>query len=242
VLAAAEATGARLASMENVYTYGRPAGRVLTENLPDRAHTKKDECAAGWPANFSPRTTPDASKWQSAAPQTTSAHAAAPSPTWATASFRAALAGKTATLLGDPDQPHTYTYTYIPGIGEGLAILGEHPDAPVRCDTPLPALADKGYDGAGAGIQTPTEGANLHPDNAARNEALGCLRAQGERGIALLKARWKALNRIRLCRSASAPSPPQRSCSPPPNDQSGEKTSLLRKTSDSRRCVGGSTY
>jgi nucleoside-diphosphate-sugar epimerase len=34
----------------------------------------------------------------------------------------------TATLLGDPDQPHTYTY--IPDIGEGLAVLGEHPDAP----------------------------------------------------------------------------------------------------------------
>jgi nucleoside-diphosphate-sugar epimerase len=41
--------------------------------------------------------------------------------------FPAALAGSTATVLGDPDQPHTYTY--IPDIGEGLAVLGEHPDA-----------------------------------------------------------------------------------------------------------------
>jgi hypothetical protein len=40
----------------------------------------------------------------------------------------AALAGKTASVLGDADQPHTYTY--IPDIGEGLAVLGEHPDAP----------------------------------------------------------------------------------------------------------------
>jgi len=63
----------------------------------------------------------------------------------------------------------------------------------------LPAPADKGYHGAGAGVLTPTKGSNLHPDNAARNELLGCLRAQGERGIALLKTRWKALNRIRLC-------------------------------------------
>jgi nucleoside-diphosphate-sugar epimerase len=44
--------------------------------------------------------------------------------------FPAALAGKTASVLGDPDQPHTYTY--IPDIGEGLAVLGEHPDAPGR--------------------------------------------------------------------------------------------------------------
>jgi hypothetical protein len=37
------------------------------------------------------------------------------------------MLGETATVLGDPDQPHTYTY--IPDIGEGLAVLGEHPDA-----------------------------------------------------------------------------------------------------------------
>jgi hypothetical protein len=63
----------------------------------------------------------------------------------------------------------------------------------------LPTLADKGYDSAGAGVLTPTKGGNLHPDNLARDRLLGCLRAQGERGIALLKTRWKALNRIRLC-------------------------------------------
>ena len=42
--------------------------------------------------------------------------------------FPSALAGKTASVLGDLDQPHTYSY--IPDIGEGLAVLGEHPDAP----------------------------------------------------------------------------------------------------------------
>jgi nucleoside-diphosphate-sugar epimerase len=42
--------------------------------------------------------------------------------------FPAALIGRTATTLGNLDQPHTYTY--IPDIGEGLAVLGEHPDAP----------------------------------------------------------------------------------------------------------------
>jgi len=39
VLAAAEATGARLVSMENVYMYGRPAGRPLTEDRAHDAHT-----------------------------------------------------------------------------------------------------------------------------------------------------------------------------------------------------------
>ncbi len=63
----------------------------------------------------------------------------------------------------------------------------------------LPALADKGYDGAGAGVLTPTKGRGLHRDNLTRNLLIGSLRAEGERGIALLKTRWKALNRIRLC-------------------------------------------
>ena len=50
-----------------------------------------------------------------------------PSPTSATGSSPQPIDGKTASVLGDPDQPHTYTY--IPDIGEGLAVLGEHPDA-----------------------------------------------------------------------------------------------------------------
>ena len=49
VLAAAEATGARLVSMENVYMYGRPAGRPLTEDRAHDAHTKTTPRAAGLP-------------------------------------------------------------------------------------------------------------------------------------------------------------------------------------------------
>jgi nucleoside-diphosphate-sugar epimerase len=128
VLAAAEATGARLVSMENVYTYGRPAGRVLTEDLPDGAHTREGrlrgrmardllaahhagrvEVAIGRASDyFGPRGGAQSNLGDRV--------------------FPAAIAGKTATVLGDPDQPHTYTY--VPDIGEGLAALGEHPDAP----------------------------------------------------------------------------------------------------------------
>ena len=63
----------------------------------------------------------------------------------------------------------------------------------------LPALADKGYHGAGIGIHTPAKGAHLAPSTATRNRLLTRLRAEGERGIALLKTRWKALRHIRLC-------------------------------------------
>ena len=61
-------------------------------------------------------------------PRTTSAREAVPSRTFGDRVFSAALAGKTASVLGDLDEPHTYSY--IPDIGEGLAVLGEHPDAP----------------------------------------------------------------------------------------------------------------
>ncbi len=63
----------------------------------------------------------------------------------------------------------------------------------------LATLADKGYDGAGIGLHTPAKGTHLAADTACRNRLLTGLRAEGERGIAMLKTRWKALNRIRLC-------------------------------------------
>jgi nucleoside-diphosphate-sugar epimerase len=128
VLTAAEATGARLVSMENVYMYGRPAGRTLTEDRAYDAHTKKGQLrgrmarellaahvagrvqvAIGRASDyFGPRGGAQSNLGDRV--------------------FPAAQAGKTATVLGDPDQPHTYTY--IPDIGEALAVLGEHPDAP----------------------------------------------------------------------------------------------------------------
>jgi nucleoside-diphosphate-sugar epimerase len=128
VLIAAEATGARLVSMENVYMYGRPNGRPLTEDRAYDAHTKKGrlrgrmahdllaaheagrvQVAIGRASDyFGPRGGAQSNLGDRVVP--------------------AALAGKTAAVLGDPDQPHTYTY--IPDIGEGLAVLGEHPDAP----------------------------------------------------------------------------------------------------------------
>jgi nucleoside-diphosphate-sugar epimerase len=128
VLAAAEATGARLVSMENVYMYGRPGGRPLTEDRDYDAHTPKGrlrgrmardllaahaagrvQVAIGRASDyFGPRGGGQSNLGDRV--------------------FPAARDGKSATVLGNPDQPHTYTY--IPDIGEGLAVLGEHPDAP----------------------------------------------------------------------------------------------------------------
>ena len=128
VLAAAQAHGARLVSMENVYMYGRPNGAPLTEDRDHNAHTNKGqlrsrmsrellaahvagrvEVAIGRASDyFGPRGGAQSNLGDRL--------------------FPAAHAGRTATVLGNPDQPHTYTF--IPDIGAGLAVLGAHADAP----------------------------------------------------------------------------------------------------------------
>jgi nucleoside-diphosphate-sugar epimerase len=128
VLAAAQATGARLVSMENVYMYGRPNGQPLTETHPYAAHTKKGKLRAGMAREL--LAAHQAGRVQVAIGRASDYFG----PRGGAQSILgdrvipAALAGKTASVIGDPDQPHTYSY--IPDIGEGLAVLGEHPDAP----------------------------------------------------------------------------------------------------------------
>jgi len=65
----------------------------------------------------------------------------------------------------------------------------------------LPCLADAGYEGTGIGVHTPIKrpnGGELAVDNRAYNRLLRGLRAQGERGYALLTERWRTLQRITL--------------------------------------------
>ena len=128
VLAAAEATGARLVSMENVYMYGRPGGRVLTEDCAYEAHTRKGQLRGRMAREL--LAAHEAGRVEVAIGRASDyfgPHGGVQS-NLGDRVFPAALEGKTATVLGDPEQPHTYTY--VPDIGEGLAILGEHPDAP----------------------------------------------------------------------------------------------------------------
>lgn len=127
VLAAAEAHGARLVSMENVYMYGRAAGRPLTEDRAHDAHTKKGVLRGAMASEL--LEAHKAGRVEVAIGRASDyfGPGGGAQSNLGDRLFPAALAGKTAQVLGDPDQPHTYTY--IPDIGEGLAVLGEHPDA-----------------------------------------------------------------------------------------------------------------
>jgi DDE superfamily endonuclease len=74
---------------------------------------------------------------------------------------------------------------WIWGIEDELAAAG------------LPALADKGYQGA-AHAKTPYKGKNKPESQKDANRAHAKLRAPGERANAQLKA-WKILTRLRCC-------------------------------------------
>jgi nucleoside-diphosphate-sugar epimerase len=128
VLAAAEANRARLISMENVYMYGRPAGHPLTETRNYEAHTRKGRLRAAMAQDL--MAAHQAGRVEVAIGRASDYFGprGGGQSNLGDRVFPAALRGTTATVLGNPDQPHTYTY--IPDIGEGLAVLGEHPDAP----------------------------------------------------------------------------------------------------------------
>lgn len=127
VLAGAEAAGAKLVVMENVYGYGRPSGRPFTEDRPLTAHTRKGQVRAQMTTSLL-----DAHR-QGRVRVTIGRASDYFGPRGGQQSnlgdrvFLPALDGKTAQVLGDPDVPHTYTY--IPDIGSSLVALGERDEA-----------------------------------------------------------------------------------------------------------------
>jgi nucleoside-diphosphate-sugar epimerase len=126
VLEGAASAGAKLIAMENLYMYGPTDGRPLTEDLPHAPNTRKGTVRARMSKElmeahtsgrvrvaigrasdfFGPRVLTSAAGEQV---------------------FGRAVESKSAQVAGDPDQPHTYTYT--PDIGKGLVILGEREEA-----------------------------------------------------------------------------------------------------------------
>ena len=115
-------------SLENVYLYGHCAG-AFTESSPDRAHTRKGRVRAAMARELLaasrrlPVVIARASVYfgpRGGAQSNLGDRVFGPA-------VRPAWRGGLASVLGDPDQPHTYTF--LPDIGESLAVLGEHPDA-----------------------------------------------------------------------------------------------------------------
>jgi nucleoside-diphosphate-sugar epimerase len=126
-IAAAQAAGARLVVMDNVYMYGRAHGRPFTEDRDYAAHTRKGRVRAAMARDL--MAAHDAGRVQVAVGRASDffgprAGEQSLIGDWV---IPPALAGKPASVMGDPDMPHTYTF--IPDIGENLVRLGECDDA-----------------------------------------------------------------------------------------------------------------
>jgi nucleoside-diphosphate-sugar epimerase len=108
--------------------YGRPNGRPLTEDRAHDAHTHKGQLRSRMSRELLAAHTAGTVEVAVGRASDYFGPRGGAQSNLGDRLFPAALAGRTATVLGNPDQPHTYTF--IPDIGEGLATLGEHPDAP----------------------------------------------------------------------------------------------------------------
>src|SRR6202042_380081 len=134
-LAAAERNGALLVSLENLYGYGPPGGRPMTEALPLAATGAKGRARAAMTGEL--LAAADAGRVRIAIGRASDFFG--PGVTQGSALgervFGHALAGRRADLIGRPDLPHTYSY--VPDVAAGLATLGTDARVagPGRCQT-----------------------------------------------------------------------------------------------------------
>jgi nucleoside-diphosphate-sugar epimerase len=148
VVAAAQSAGARYVSFENVYMYGDTHGRPMTEETPHAPTSRKGHVRAAMAGEL--KRLSDAGDVALATARASDYFgplALEQSPLGARVIGRA-LAGKPAQVVGDPDQPHSYTY--LPDIGHALATLGTDeravrevwhvPTAPARTTRDLIAM------------------------------------------------------------------------------------------------------
>jgi nucleoside-diphosphate-sugar epimerase len=121
VLAAAERAGALLVSLENVYGYGSTGGRPMTESLPLAATTVKGRTRSAMTQEL--LIAAEAGRLRIAIGRASDFFGAGVTESaLGERVFANALAGKRADFIGNPDLAHTYSY--VPDIAAGLAILG----------------------------------------------------------------------------------------------------------------------
>lgn len=104
-------------------------------------------------------------------------------------------------IVADPKGFPMWSSPVEPGCVHDIAAARVHafPALYKAAADGTPTLTDKGYVGAGIGINVPFKGRNLAPDNQTHNTLLTAVRAVGERANAILKTRWTILDRITLC-------------------------------------------
>ena len=121
VLTGAARAGARLVVLDNLYAYGPPRGRRLVETMAADPTSAKSATRAAMTAEL-------LSAHQAGRVEVAIGRASDYFGPGATRSalgetvFGRALSGQPAQVMGDPDQPHSYSYT--PDVAAALVILG----------------------------------------------------------------------------------------------------------------------
>jgi nucleoside-diphosphate-sugar epimerase len=127
VLSAAEATGARLVTLENLYMYRHVSSRRITEETPEEPPTRKGKVRKAMADEL--RRAHDQGRLQAAVGRASDyfgPRGGVMSPLGDRVVPRI-LRGKNVSVLGDPDLPHTYSY--LPDVGRSLVTLGERDEA-----------------------------------------------------------------------------------------------------------------
>jgi nucleoside-diphosphate-sugar epimerase len=116
----------RYVSFENTYMYGDPGGQLLTETTPHNAHTRKGAVRRTMARQLADlHATGDLDVATARASDYFGPRGTSQSPLGELV-IAAALRNKPARVIGNPDQPHSYTYTV--DAARTLAALGTRDD------------------------------------------------------------------------------------------------------------------
>jgi nucleoside-diphosphate-sugar epimerase len=118
------ASGAKLIVIENLYMYGDPAGKALTESSPLTPNSGKGQVRLAMHESL--MAAHHSGKVRVAVGRASDYYGEGYALN-GDQIFRPALAGKKAQGMGNLDALHTFTYT--PDVGEALAVLGERDEA-----------------------------------------------------------------------------------------------------------------
>jgi nucleoside-diphosphate-sugar epimerase len=126
VLAAAEHNEALLVTLENLYAYGPTSGAAMTEDFLLAATTNKGRARAAMTQELLEAA--EAGRVQFAIGRASDFFGAGVTESsLGERVFANALAGRRADFIGNPDLLHTYSY--VPDVAAGLAVLGTDPRA-----------------------------------------------------------------------------------------------------------------
>ncbi len=122
---AAQHAGARLVTLDNVYMYGDRKGAPMTEESEMSAETKKGRLRAKLYAELRARADRGDFHFTSGRASDFFGPEASLGAVFSERAYERLAEGKAVEVIGDPDVVHSYSY--VPDVARGLAILGTEP-------------------------------------------------------------------------------------------------------------------